>query len=303
MVRAGLEFLIDYDRATGGGNPAIPHRLPIRMGPFELDRSPNAEFLLADLGFIDPEQLGSNHPDWQYPVTFLYVESKISVLDSGDPQAEADNTFESLEWLLRLFQPGDLSVRRHDWMWTVGEEEPKLMLFFKFRPVKARAAALYDRPAYPLDDELLGSFAKFLESYWEATCAVSDSLKTALRRFGSSYEKRDLEDRLVDLVVAMEALFGDGQGSVAYKVALRGASWLHPRGECRVKAFREIKKLYDLRSRAIHGGKPKPLQKDQVDELEETVRRSMLKFLDKQIEEGHTPEGSEIDELIMEGAI
>lgn len=299
-MRAGLEFPIDFDHANGRRDPVVPFRLPVTMGPFELDRSPNAEFYLADWDLADHEQLENSHPAWEYPVTFLCIEAKIS---ASDPQAEADSTFEHLEWLLRLFQPGDVSVRRHNWMWHDGVNGPQLALFFNFRPVKARPAALYDRPAYPLNDVHLASFTGFFESYWEATCAASDNLMTALRRFGSSYERRDLEDRLIDLVIAMEALFGDGQGSVAYKVAMRGASWLHPRGEGRVKAFREIKKLYDLRSRAVHGGKPKAIQRDQVDELEETVRRSLIKFLDKQVKEGHTPKGSEIDELIMEGAI
>ena len=50
-----------------------------------------------------------------------------------------------------------------------------------------------------------------------------------MARFSSSYEKRDPADRLVDLVIALEALFGDSGDSsnLRYKLAMRGASWLH----------------------------------------------------------------------------
>ena len=265
LVRASLEFLIDFDHANRGQNPAIPHRLPVNMGPFQLDRSPNAEHFLADVGFIDPEQLGRDHPDWEYPVSLLYVESEISVPDKCDPQTEAESKFESLEWLLRLFQPGDVSVRRHNWMWHYGAQGPKLTLFFNFRPVKPQSTALYERCPYLLRDEDLNCLAAFFESHWDAFSKASDNFKTALRRFNSSYEKRDLADRLLDLVIALDALFGDGEpGSITYKVAMRGASWLYPLGDGRADAFRKIKRLYGLRSRAVHGGAPKPLQGDQV---------------------------------------
>ena len=79
LVRASLEFRIDFDHASREQNSAIPLRLPVNVGPFQLDRSPNAEHYLAEIGAIDPEQLGRDHPDWEYPVSFLYVESKISV--------------------------------------------------------------------------------------------------------------------------------------------------------------------------------------------------------------------------------
>ena len=292
------------DHLNGGQEPAIPHSLPVRIGPFELNRSPNAEYHLADLGFVDPEELGEGHPDWEYPVSFLYVESRVSVPDSVDPQAEADSRFESLEWLLRLFQPGNISVRRHNWMWHVGVNGPQPALFFNFRPVKARTAALYDRPSYPLDDNNLASFDEFFKTHWDALGRVSSNLRTALSRFSSSYERRELADRLVDLVIALEALFGDREpGSIRYKIATRCASWLHPLGKHRFEAFRKIKELYDLRSQAVHGGNKAPFNERQVDELEKIVRKSLLKFLDWQVDKGHTPEGPKIDEAIMNGSI
>ena len=304
LVRASLEFRIYIDHLNGGQSPAIPHNLPVHMGPFELNRSPNAEYHLAELGFVDPEELGGGHPDWVYPVSLLYVEARVSVPDSIDAQAEADSRFESLEWLLRMFQPGDVSVRRHNWMWHEGVDGPKLAFFFSFRPVKARTAALYERRSYPLNDNDLANLAEFFNTHWDALGSVSSNLKAALSRFNSSYERRELADRLVDLVIALEALFGDREpGSIRYKIATRCASWLHPLGKHRFKAFRKIKELNDLRSQAVHGGNKAPFNERQVDELEEIVRKCLLKFLDWQVNKGHAPEGPKIDEAIMKGSI
>ena len=189
-------------------------------------------------------------------------------------------------------------------MWHVGEEGPKLTLFFNFRPVKAQTAALYDRSPYTLSDKNLASLAEFFEIHWDTLGGLSTNVNIALRRFNSSYERYELVDRLIDLVIALEALFGDKeQGSITYKLAMRGASWLHPLGQGRTDAFRTIKRLYGLRSRAVHGGALKPIQGCQVDELEDIVRRSLLKFLNRLMDKGCAPKGSQIDELIMSGRI
>ena len=131
---------------------------------------------------------------------------------------------------------------------------------------------------------------------------VEPYLKTAMARFNASYERRDLSDRLIDLIVAMEALFGDGEpGSVAYKVAMRCACWLHPPGDVRVELFSKIKNYYSIRSKAVHGGELSSLLKEEVVELEEIVRRSLLKFLEQQKGLSGAPHGRKIDDLIMLG--
>ena len=53
----------------------------------------------------------------------------------------------------------------------------------------------------------------------------------------------------------------------------------------------------------MHGGNKAPFNERQVDELEEIVRKSLLKFLDWQVNKGHALEGPKIDEAIMKGSI
>ena len=122
-----------------------------------------------------------------------------------------------------------------------------------------------------------------------------------MARFSSSYEKRDPADRLVDLVIALEALFGDSGDSsnLRYKLALRGACWLHAT-ECKRRvAFSAIKKFYDDRSSVVHGNLSKNVTCKRVKELECMVRFALRKFLDWQVQQGKAPSGRDIDDLIM----
>ena len=230
----------------------------------------------------------------------------MQVPDSGNARARADEVLESFESLLRLFQPGGVSVRRHsNYMPRVVGQEFKRTIFFPGVPVKPETATLYERPAYPLDDQALGEFIKFFNAYWEILQENTPAyLAIALTRFNSSYERRSLADRLVDLVISLEALFGDGESSsIAYKVATRCACWLYPLGKERLETFRTIKKLYGFRSRVVHGGPKASPSEKQVDQLENVVRTSLIKFLDSHVAEGKTPHGAEFDNLIMTGKL
>ena len=302
LVRASLEFIRDFEQESHGSKPAIPLKLPVNICPFRLEKSPNAGIYLADLGFVDPDQVSQDQPTWEYPISLLYLE--FTIQDSGHAQAQADSRLEAIELLLRLFQPGGVSIRRHNLMWRVEEQGSRMALFLNPRPIKPEIATLYGRTPYPLGDDTLANFVEFFKQRWDVLDCVEPYLKTALARFNSSYERRDLSDRLIDLVVALEALFGDGEpGSIAYKVAMRCACWLHPPGDVRVKLFSKLKNYYSMRSKAVHGGEPISLFKEGVVELEEVVRRSLLKFLEQQKRLGGAPHGRKIDDLIMLGKI
>ena len=78
-----------------------------------------------------------------------------------------------------------------------------------------------------------------------------DSLSIALRRFHSAYHG-DIEDRIIDQMIAFESLFlGDIQ-ELTYKLALRVALLLGRRNK-RETIFNDMKKAYKYRSRIVHG--------------------------------------------------
>ena len=302
---ATKEYLVRADLTVGLVSVPTSTKLPICIGPFKLDHSPNAEFYVHDeIGELDELPPHQSQPDSRFPMSQLYVERKIQVCDKDSPNACADEDLELLERLLRLFQPGEVSVQRHR-VWNVHEDSLRpawSWSAYNFEPVKPPASGLHDCPPYSLDDDALDRLIAFVDVRWDVLNKIPRHLKIAMARFNSSYERRGLTDRLIDLVVALEALFGDGEsGSIAYKVAIRCACWLHTPGKERCAAFDTVKKLYRARSDVVHGGWRKDLNGQSVAQLEGMVRESLLKFLDHQVRKGNTPQGREIDDLIMTG--
>ena len=301
LVRADLDFSWSYHERNGQSTLRIPHNLPVSIGPFKLDDSPNKGAFLIELGLIEPRQLNQDRPDRDYPMSMLYLELKVQGSSSAEALIQADEKLENIECLLRLFQPGDVSVRRHGSVLRADKERPSLEDLVTFRPVKPRMEPLHTRPPYPLDDVVLADFGKFFSRHWCTLGTIRRRVKVALGRFNSSYERRDPSDRLIDLVIALEALFGDDGPGISYKVAMRCAGWMHSPGQDRATLFSKVREYYRLRSKAVHGEKPRSPSGDDVDALEEIVRKSLLKFLDHQKKPGYTPQRKELDDIILLG--
>ena len=124
-------------------------------------------------------------------------------------------------------------------------------------------------------------------------------LYIATTRFSSSYDKRTLADRLIDLMIALEALLGS-QTETTYKIALRFACLLHAPGEARKNAFRSIKIIYGERSKIVHGDRLEPeYTETQVDNFEGAVRRLIGKFLELIIQGTELDSEEKIDNLLF----
>ena len=114
LVRANLAFgFLD-------GVPTCTD-IPVNLGRFQLDHSPNAALYLADLGHIEPSQPGQEQHNPGFPVSLLYLEHRHAYDNEGTPTKHADDAMYCLERLLRVFQPGEVSVRRHR-VWRIDED-------------------------------------------------------------------------------------------------------------------------------------------------------------------------------------
>lgn len=278
LVRAKLD---------GSQKPLLtgPHQLPVKFGKFKLDWSPNFERLLFKLGLTEPDpEEGLAREDKAYPVSLLYLDFEMDVGNRQQPHQVADETLAQLQALMRLFQAGDVCLRRH----TMGEpleqsprgNAPTLEDLFSPCP-EPEPTPLYERTEYKLDDETLARFIEFFDFNWPIPSKRLPSLSTAISRFSSSYEKRTLADRLLDLMIAMEALFGDHQGELAYKISLRSACLLYKPGEARKRAFETVKKWYGDRSKLVHGKSlTSKHDNEETGRFEEYVRKSIVKLLD-----------------------
>lgn len=302
IFRAGLEW---NTQCFGIVNrPVFLTGLPIDIGPFRFALSPNALYYSAQMGWFqdhDFPSLDDPHPHQDYPNSIVYVETKVEADTGSNVEEQADRTFDQLEALLRLFSPGEIFLRRNISVGIpIGDDDLVWGAFIEYRPITPRPEPLYQRDPYRFDDETLGRLHDFFDLYWPVICQAHQPINNALYHFSSSYERRTETDRLIELMISMEALFGDREYH-RYKIPLRCSCMLYPRGSQRRQAFTSIKKLYDARSRIIHGDTTE-LGADlevEVKGFEEHVRRSILRFLELHNDGLCNLSGNQLDDLLF----
>src|SRR5262249_15576643 len=82
-------------------------------------------------------------------------------------------------------------------------------------------------------------------------------LRIPLDRLGRAGRERDFADRAIDLGIALESLLLhdiDHHGELSFRLSLRGAWLIGSSSAERLEIQRSLKKLYELRSRAVHLG-------------------------------------------------
>ena len=133
-------------------------------------------------------------------------------------------------------------------------------------------------------------------------------LQIAIGRWIRSTANKDLEDKIIDLVIALEALYLPDAGESTFKLAVR-ASWHlgEDRGN-RAKLFKVFKELYKCRSKVVHGGEPKenvviegesvPMEKF-ITRAQDLCRDSIEKIMKQCLKEGEFPKNDYWDNLIL----
>lgn len=143
---------------------------------------------------------------------------------------------------------------------------------------------------------------------------VDPALQLSMRRLSFADKRDRIEDQVLDLVIAAEALYlsdsGDKQ-ELNFRASLRAAIWLDPDTNrvTRRRAFDLLKAAYGLRSAVAHGRSPSletikvgkekiPLQKA-LDELRQIVQGGILKALDHSINAGNGKFDPHWEELLF----
>ena len=82
-------------------------------------------------------------------------------------------------------------------------------------------------------------------------------LNIAISRFNYAYERNKLEDKLIDYMIAFEALFfKHGEiGEFRHKLAVRVARFLKQNYDERKEIMKRMMEFYDKRSAIVHGKK------------------------------------------------
>jgi hypothetical protein len=158
------------------------------------------------------------------------------------------------------------------------------------------------RNTYKLSDN---DIAKLKEFYVTLSEVDQSPFLVAISRFNDSYTRKKDSDRFIDLLIALEALFGEGGDSVGYKIRLRCACFLYRFAgvqEDKQRIFQFLKRAYDERSNILHG-RQKSLDwasEEKCLNLENIVRRSIIHML-LQAKAGNILTPDKIDQFLFLG--
>ncbi|MCK5707451.1 MAG: hypothetical protein KAI43_07335 [Candidatus Aureabacteria bacterium] len=115
----------------------------------------------------------------------------------------------------------------------------------------------FKHPPYKLENNEIESFISLFQKLASKKAQQQISnFELGLRRFNQSYSRENTEDKIIDLVIALEStlLYGFVDGEFSYRLALRGASLLSKKRSSK-ETFNVLRALYDARSKIVHSGK------------------------------------------------
>ena len=96
-------------------------------------------------------------------------------------------------------------------------------------------------------------------------------INSSIRRFGYIYKASDPEDKISDLIIAIETLLSNDPIEIGVKISLRAAMLLGDTEESKQTIQQFIRKCYSKRSEIVHGKKKKPFVIDGIELSYETV--------------------------------
>jgi hypothetical protein len=155
--------------------------------------------------------------------------------------------------------------------------------------------ALDDSPHYGnpviLDDDAAANLVR----YWNALRddPAQGAIELAMRRLRYATERRRDHDRILDLMIAAEALFverGEDHEELRFRSSIHAAFFLESESEARKAIFQTIRGGYDARSAVAHGDEPSKVKicgrqydlRSLIPQVQGVVRRALGKRLDEQ---------------------
>lgn len=227
---------------------------------------------------------------YRYRIEIDY-KAKENAGPGKNPHVEAIDTIKKIISALRLFKCGDVCSEFYYYFpvsWTIfargiaSSSNPNV-------PTRARI-----KPELKLENSEVEGFKVFWTFYKEIILKLNNFLflNTAINRLNFAYDNTRVEDRLIDYMIAFEALFlkGNEDQELNYRLALRTAVLLTESSGFREEIFKSMKTAYKLRSLVVHGKNFYRLQQDLeskhksinqfIVNIEEYLRAAIKKFLE-----------------------
>jgi uncharacterized protein YozE (UPF0346 family) len=135
---------------------------------------------------------------------------------------------------------------------------------------------------YELTEEECGEFLDFWETISEQMSDPEEAYRIALDKFSNAFHREKRNDRLLDCVITLEALYlkGGEEGEMSYRLSQRGALLLSDSPDRAEEIQDTLKSAYSARSNIVHGGKvTSAASKSEIIEILDLTRKSLSEFL------------------------
>ena len=236
---------------------------PVRIG--DVTVYPEAASRPRDLAKRAHDHIPGIAAAFSGDLPFLYgpphalLVSSTSVVQGNDPDEARHHASAAIDRFMLLARLLHAGTHRSGWQVTgastlIAPIHPRATEFAGVR------LDLRLQRTVPLSADDASAFAA-LSRYIDSAVVKRDgmtttSFDTALRRYNRAHEAGDDFERIVDLATALEAvLTGDDKGEgLSLRLRSRAAALLATPMDSGTVIYNDITKLYDLRSRLIHGG-------------------------------------------------
>jgi len=148
-------------------------------------------------------------------------------------------------------------------------------------------------PIYIMERKEVKTFKQLYNKLNELSSLGDQKLGLALRRYNLSFSVPEFEDKLIDYIIALEALFLSGASEKGFRLRIYMTNFLGNNSPSkRQEIWDYIKKAYELRSQVVHGTKPLPSEismkglnysvyrEDFVFKIEEYTRKAIKKYIE-----------------------
>lgn len=133
---------------------------------------------------------------------------------------------------------------------------------------------------YTLADDEKANFSPWLNKYYTKlkSTDLNDSYKSMLKAYQTAFLVGIVELEYIMLFSILEMIFGSGHSEITYQIS-RGAALLLSDSSSEMEVvYKQMKKLYGVRSKYVHGGEK--VHWDSLFELRDVVRKVLLKLID-----------------------
>jgi hypothetical protein len=217
--------------------------------------------------------------NFKYAIELAYSAKKafgdIPQQPALSKEQEVSGTIGKLVTALRLFKRGLVGFNIIKTL--SASEQPIPLGMYRFSsPYKSFLGEQYSLTGPEVND-----FKEFWDTIKRIDLEGHATLNIALRRFNYAYERNNPEDKLIDFMVAFEALFFKEGESEEFRnrLSIRVSRFLEREFEQRKLLAKKMKGFYDARSKVVHGEKVQ-LKDDFVKAVEDFLRRSTKLFLE-----------------------